>query len=60
MSASEWVSAPATTPVKWSPTRSYFGAEMAERMLVPLGDAKLGEIRFEDWLRQSAIPAVPA
>jgi uncharacterized protein YbjT (DUF2867 family) len=42
------------------PRAPYFGAEMAERMLVPVGDARLGEIRFEDWLRQSGIPAVPA
>jgi hypothetical protein len=34
---------------------------MAERMLVPEGDAWLGEIRFEDWLNQPAVPAaVPA
>ena len=39
------------------PHARYFGAEMAERMLVPLGDAKLGEIRFEDWLSQSTAPA---
>jgi uncharacterized protein YbjT (DUF2867 family) len=42
------------------PHARYFGAEMAERMLVPGPDARLGEIRFEDWLRQSAVPAVPA
>jgi uncharacterized protein YbjT (DUF2867 family) len=42
------------------PHARYFGAEMGERMLVPNADAKLGEIRFEDWLSQSAVPAVPA
>jgi uncharacterized protein YbjT (DUF2867 family) len=42
------------------PHARYFGAEMAERMLVPDANARLGEIRFEDWLAQSAIPAVPA
>jgi uncharacterized protein YbjT (DUF2867 family) len=42
------------------PHAHYFGAELAERMLVPVGDARLGEIRFEDWLGQSAVPAVPA
>jgi uncharacterized protein YbjT (DUF2867 family) len=31
----------------------YFGAELAERSLVPGPDARLGAIRFEDWLAQS-------
>ena len=38
----------------------YFGAELDERSLVPGGDATLGEMRFEAWLSQSAVPAVPA
>jgi hypothetical protein len=38
----------------------YFGAEVGERTLVPSADARLGEIRFEDWLSRSAVPAVPA
>jgi uncharacterized protein YbjT (DUF2867 family) len=42
------------------PHARYFGAELSERMLVPGADARLGEIRFEDWLSQSAVPAVPA
>jgi uncharacterized protein YbjT (DUF2867 family) len=42
------------------PHGRYFGVELGERMLVPDADARLGEIRFEDWLRQSAAPAVPA
>jgi uncharacterized protein YbjT (DUF2867 family) len=42
------------------PNARYFGAVMAERMLVPGPDARLGEIRFEDWLRQSAVEPVPA
>jgi uncharacterized protein YbjT (DUF2867 family) len=42
------------------PHARYFGAEVGERMLVPGADARLGEIRFEDWLGQSAVPAVPA
>jgi uncharacterized protein YbjT (DUF2867 family) len=42
------------------PHARYFGAELGERMLVPEGDARLGEIRFEDWLKQSAVEAVPA
>jgi uncharacterized protein YbjT (DUF2867 family) len=33
----------------------YFGAELGERMLVPGDGARLGETRFEDWLRQPAI-----
>jgi uncharacterized protein YbjT (DUF2867 family) len=42
------------------PHARYFGTELGERMLVPEGEARLGEIRFEDWLRYSAAPAVPA
>ena len=42
------------------PHARYFGAELGERSLVPGGDARLGKIRFEDWLSQSAVPAVPA
>jgi uncharacterized protein YbjT (DUF2867 family) len=42
------------------PKARYFGAILSERMLVPDGDARLGEIRFEDWLGQSAVRAVPA
>ncbi len=33
------------------PQARYFGAEMSENSLVPIGDAQLGEIRFEDWLK---------
>jgi uncharacterized protein YbjT (DUF2867 family) len=39
------------------PHARYFGAELGERMLVPDADARLGEIRFEDWLSQAAVPA---
>jgi uncharacterized protein YbjT (DUF2867 family) len=42
------------------PHARYFGTELGDRTLVPAGDARLGEIRFEDWLRQSAVEAVPA
>jgi uncharacterized protein YbjT (DUF2867 family) len=42
------------------PHARYFGAEVGERVLVPETDARLGEIRFEDWLAQSAVPPVPA
>jgi len=37
------------------PHARYFGAELAERSLIPADDARLGEIRFEDWLRQAAL-----
>jgi uncharacterized protein YbjT (DUF2867 family) len=37
------------------PHARYFGAELTERMLVPEQEARLGEIRFDDWLRQSAV-----
>jgi uncharacterized protein YbjT (DUF2867 family) len=40
------------------PHARYFGTELGERTLVPDGDARLGEIRFEQWLGQSApVPA---
>ncbi len=32
----------------------YYGGELEERSLVPLGDAVLYETRFEDWMRSSA------
>jgi hypothetical protein len=37
------------------PHARYFGAELAERALVPGIDARLGEIRFEDWLGHPAL-----
>ena len=42
------------------PHAHYFGTELGERTLVPDGDARLGEIRFEDWLDQSVTQAVHA
>jgi uncharacterized protein YbjT (DUF2867 family) len=41
------------------PQARYFGTEMDERTLVPGADARLGEIRFEDWLGKSAPRTVP-
>src|SRR5499425_970870 len=35
------------------PHARYFGAELGERSLIPAGDARLGEIRFEEWLNQA-------
>ena len=37
------------------PHARYFGAELGERALVPAGEARLGEIRFEDWLHQPVL-----
>jgi uncharacterized protein YbjT (DUF2867 family) len=37
------------------PHARYFGAELGERSLIPAGEARLGEIRFEEWLGQAAI-----
>jgi uncharacterized protein YbjT (DUF2867 family) len=37
------------------PHARYFGAELAERSLVPAGEARLGEIRFEEWLGQAVV-----
>jgi len=33
----------------------YFGAELGERSLIPAGDARLGEIRFQEWLNQPVL-----
>jgi uncharacterized protein YbjT (DUF2867 family) len=39
--------------VSADPQAHYFGMMLGERSLVPSGDARLGEIRFEDWLGKS-------
>lgn len=39
------------------PQAPYFGAVPGEQSLVPLNGAKLGRVRFEDWLAQASIPA---
>jgi uncharacterized protein YbjT (DUF2867 family) len=36
------------------PNAPYAGARLSERTLVPEDEAKLGEIRFEDWLAQGS------
>ena len=36
------------------PEARYFGGRVAERSLVPLGEARLGRIGFDEWLRRSA------
>ena len=33
---------------------TYFGTELSERSLVPLGEAILGEVRYADWLARTA------
>ena len=33
----------------------YLGAELDERSLIPAGDARLGEIRLEEWLHQPVL-----
>ena len=35
------------------PEARYWGAPVEERSLVPLGEARLGQIRFNEWLRRS-------
>jgi uncharacterized protein YbjT (DUF2867 family) len=42
------------------PQAHYFGAKLGERTLVPDGDARLGEIRFEEWLGTPAPQAAHA
>jgi uncharacterized protein YbjT (DUF2867 family) len=34
------------------PEARYFGGRVEERSLVPLGEARLGRIRFDEWLRR--------
>jgi uncharacterized protein YbjT (DUF2867 family) len=38
--------------VSADPHARYFDAELSERTLIPGDDARLGETRFEDWLRR--------
>ena len=37
------------------PHARYFGAELDERSLIPAGDARLGDIGFQEWLGQPAL-----
>src|SRR6185295_10918348 len=37
------------------PHARYFGAELGERSLIPAGNARLGEIRLEEWLHQPVL-----
>ena len=37
------------------PHARYFGTELAERSLIPWGEAQLGDIRFDEWLGQPAL-----
>jgi hypothetical protein len=37
------------------PQSRYFGAMLTERTLVPADGARLGEIRFREWLGQPAL-----
>jgi uncharacterized protein YbjT (DUF2867 family) len=37
------------------PHARYFGAELDERALIPWGEARLGDIRFDQWLGQPAL-----
>jgi len=37
------------------PHARYFGAELGERSLIPGDSARLGEIRFDEWLKQPAV-----
>jgi uncharacterized protein YbjT (DUF2867 family) len=37
------------------PHARYFGAELGERSLIPAGDARLGEIRLQQWLNEPVL-----
>lgn len=39
------------------PRARYFGAELTDQSLLPSGDARIGALRFEDWLRQTLQPS---
>jgi uncharacterized protein YbjT (DUF2867 family) len=41
-------------------TAPYYGAVPAERALVPENAARLGELRFDDWLQRSPASAAHA
>jgi uncharacterized protein YbjT (DUF2867 family) len=36
------------------PHARYFGAELGERWLIPGDGARLGEVRFQEWLTENA------
>jgi hypothetical protein len=38
----------------------YFGGRVEERSLVPLGEARLGRIALDEWLRRSQAQPDPA
>ena len=44
-------------PVVGDPEARYFGGRVEERSLVPLGDARLGSIGLDEWLRRSQAAA---
>jgi hypothetical protein len=44
-----------TRRVVVDPHARYFGAELREGSLIPADDARLGEIRFEEWLNQPVL-----
>jgi uncharacterized protein YbjT (DUF2867 family) len=37
------------------PHARYFGAELGERSLIPAGDARLGQIRLQEWLNEPVL-----
>jgi hypothetical protein len=37
------------------PHARYFGIELGERSLIPAPQARLGEIRFDEWLGQPVL-----
>jgi len=39
------------------PEARYYGGRVEERSLVPLGEARLGHITFDEWLRRSRAAA---
>jgi hypothetical protein len=39
------------------PEAQYYGSRVEERSLVPLGEARLGHIGFEEWFRHSRAAA---
>ena len=40
------------------PEARYYGGRVEERSLVPLGEARLGRIGFDEWLRRSQAAAI--
>lgn len=52
--ARQWLAAqPGSVKVEVDPAAGYFGGPVDDHTLVPLGAARIGSLRFSDWLQRS-------